>query len=159
MAGVPTSLSASLASSIMASSICRRIVLSCESSASRGTTIGVPHKITPLVKSLGTKNRSQLFNSQRRRADHVAGMMGTPDRRAIVTIPAEARIRGPLGPSGVMPMHSPFFKVRKISRRAANPPFSFASPGWEVLPLMVLIPSGFTMRVISSPSRFCDISI
>ena len=49
--------------------------------------------------------------------------MGAPLNRARTMAPNLARIRGPLGPSGVKPMQLPFFKIRSIDRMAAFPLF------------------------------------
>ena len=80
------------------------------------------------------------------------GTIGAPDNLAILIMPFVARIRGPRGPSGVMPTYSPAAKIFRIARNAFAPPF-------DEEPSVVLIPRCLTMRAMICPSRCCEISI
>ena len=64
-------------------------------------------------------------------------MIGTPDTRATVTMPSVARMRGPRGPSGVMPTYSLALSAFNMPRNAAAPPLSLSDPGFAADPRTV----------------------
>ena len=78
-------------------------------------------------------------------------MMGAPDSRATVMTPSPARMRGPRGPSGVMPTYAPAFKVLSKVRRAAAPPR-------VVDPTTVSMPKWPTVRARICPSGCWEMS-
>ena len=69
-----------------------------------------------------------------------------------MTTPALTRMRGPRGPSGVKPAHSPALSDLTIARKAALPPCLEE-------PATVAMPKYLTVRAMSWPSRWRDISM
>ena len=74
-----------------------------------GTSNGSPQTQIPLEKGLGTKDLSQFFRRQKLDVDHAIGNIFIPASLATATGPWLHTRSGPHGPSGVIPILTPFF--------------------------------------------------
>ena len=86
-----------------------------------GTSNGLPQTQIPLEKGLGTKDLSQFFRRQKLDVDHAIGNIFIPAIFDTATGPWLHTKAGPLGPSGVIPMLTPFFAffIRNVYSPAA----------------------------------------
>ena len=76
----------------------------------------------PLEKGLAYIILSQVPSNLRCLVFQATGIMGTPPKRAATIAPGVILMRGPLGPSGVIPIDVPFFNSFKSFLKLVAPP-------------------------------------
>ncbi len=89
---------------------------------------------------------------RRRLVAKAIGTIGAPARRATLTMPVEAHIAGPRGPSGVIPTQSPASSRFSIVRSADEPPR-------RLEPAIECTPKWLTASAMMRPSRCAEISM
>ena len=90
-----------------------------------GIVIGFPHTTVHLENGNVIKNESHEFNLRFLFEANPSGIIGTFECIAILIIPSDTFLLGPLGPSGVIPIYFPSFKILKTVLREEDLLFDF----------------------------------
>ncbi len=113
---------------------------------SSGTIIAAPQTTIPRPNGNGSPIRSHVFNSRRSEVRAAHGKIGTPAIAANFAAPSAATLRGPLGPSGVIPIMALSLIIRTSWRKPPAPPR-------EDDPCTGSIPKFLTIFPTNCPSR------